>query len=317
MVRRQKDPADIRDFELIRQSRAPEAVQNLAARGRIHVAEDSGERIRQVMTDYVKFREGWRADNIRIVAERNTDVDTVNRFVQRDRLIRGELRENGLDVEDGETGRRWHLFRNDQVVFRRSYVIRGEEPVRNGSTGTILSIDERSGRTRIRLDDSNRMVTVRLQDHELTQPAAPAYCQVIDRYQGHEAEIIQNIAGLSSQNHGYTENTRAIYESHSYLSKDVFGPEPIEKLGEVWSQEVVKETALSRLRQLEREAEVGVAELDPVPELEPEPELDDRRLEQAREDMGRDDDWLKTFGAEIRQREVQERNQNRGFGIDL
>jgi hypothetical protein len=330
MVRRQKDPRDIRDFDLIRQGRAKEALRNLDERGRVHIAIDSGERIRQVMRDYVKFREGWRADNVRIVAERNVDVDTVNRFVQKYRLANGEIRPGGFDVEDGETDRRWTLHENDQVVFRRSYVIRGEEPARNGSTGTILSIDERSGRTRIRLDDSHRIVTVRLQDHELTQPVAPAYCQVIDRYQGHEAEIIQNVAGLSSQNHGYTEASRAIYESHTYLSEDVFGPEPLEKLSDVWSQEKVKETALSRLREIQQsEAEVGVASLDPLPDLErepelepapdlePEPELDDQRLAQAMEDMGTDDDWLKAFEAEMREREEQGRNPSDDLGMGM
>jgi len=207
------------------------------------------------------------------------------------------------------------------VIFQRSHVVRGEEPVRNGLTGKVVSIDERTGRTRVRMQDDGRIVTVRLEKEENRQPIAPAYAQVIDKFQGHEAEVTQIIAGRGSMNRGYTQATRAIYESHVYLAKDIHGQAPIKTVGEAWQVSEQKETALSRLREIKEQGpspEVESVRLEPepdldaTPDLDPAPPLDDERLEEALSDLQQD--WLRDYLQEMEDR--KEKGFGQGVGED-
>jgi ABC-type dipeptide/oligopeptide/nickel transport system ATPase subunit len=294
-VRRHKDPLDIRDYQLMRQGRAPEALRNMDQRGRVHISEDRAHRVADVLMDYQDHREGWRAQDIRIIADTsNEDIDTCNRFVQRDRVARNEVGAEGFDVHDTEQDRRWTLHENDQVIFLRSHFIKGQAPVKNGTEGLLLSVDNRSGRARVRIPDGDgqRIVVVRLNAHEQNQPIGLAYAVHANKYQGAEVPIVLSMPGMgqTNANSAYSMVTRSTHETHVYASRDLHGPDPIAALGKAWSEREIKQSALSKLNEIRRESLTALRneressnrqapELYDIPELEEVPEMDPVRLD--------------------------------------
>jgi ATP-dependent exoDNAse (exonuclease V) alpha subunit len=268
-VRRHKDPRDTADFELIRNGRAPEALANMADRGRVHISQDRAHRMADVLADYVEHRKGWRAEDIRMISDTsNADIDTANRFAQRDRLFRGEIREHGFEVHDAEQDRRWSLHEQDQVIFLRSYKIKGEEPVKNGTTGVVMSMNVDSGRARVRVDQGDgtrRIVTVRLNTHELRQPVGLAYAVHANKYQGAEVPVALVMPGMgqTTANSAYSMVTRSTRETHIYLDHEGHGRDPVAAVGKAWTEREQKRSALSRLaevRQQEQSRTERVAE---------------------------------------------------------
>ncbi|RBY87452.1 AAA family ATPase [Blastococcus sp. TF02A-26] len=245
-VHRHRDAADIRDYELLRVGKAPEAVANLDERQRIHIDEDRSARLQRVMRDYTNMRDlgSYTAEQIRQVIETsNHDVDTMNRFIQRDRLTRRELAGQGFEVEDVEQGRRWLIHRGDQVIFLRTY--QGDDaPIRNGTAGTVVGLDPATGRAQIALGD--RLATVWLQASEHRQPVGLAYAQHANKLQGGEVEMVQVMPGgiaTANANSGYSQLTRARHEAHVYLDRDTLGDEPFDALARAWSVPYEKRSA--------------------------------------------------------------------------
>jgi hypothetical protein len=325
MVRRQKDPLDVRDYQLIRQGKASEALRNMDDRGRVHISEDRAHRVADVLMDYQDHRKGWRAQDIRIICDTsNEDIDTCNRFVQRDRVARKEVGAVGFDVHDTEQNRRWTLRENDQVIFLRSHFVKGQTPVKNGTEGLLLSVDNRTGRARIRIADGDgqRIVNVRLNAHEQSQPVGLAYAVHSNKYQGAEVPIALVMPGMgqTNANSAYSMVTRSTHETHVYASRDLHGPNPFAALGNAWSERQVKQSAMSMLHEIRREEwqraqreapsrEPEPLELEEIPELEPVPVLEDVKLERLAEELRR-----LAFDPP---RRVERDYTDRGFGMDL
>ncbi len=302
-VRRQKDQRDVADYDLVRDGKAPEALANLAQRGRVHVADTEADRLGAVFADYQSHRSsGWLARDVRIVVDAsNQEVDTANRFVQRDRLARGEISPKFIEVENSE-GRRWRLHENDEVIMLATVRVRGAAPLKNGTTAIVKQID---------LD--RKIVRLRVHgEREIKIPISGAigvgYAAHINKYQGGETPVALVVPGRAqtNQNSGYTMLTRGVDESHVYVSEEAGG---VEALAERWSTPEVKQSASARIEELQRETEVSELpsalteeldifdiELEPLPELDPvnlsagmtrtEPELQRRIMRVEREMPG-------------------------------
>jgi AAA domain/TrwC relaxase len=285
MVRRQKNQNDVRDYQLIRQGKAPDALRNLAARGRVHVSEDKAHRVVEVMADYVEHRQGWRAQDIRIITDAdNQTVDLLNRYVQRHRLHRGEVGKEAFEVHDLEQDRRWSLRENDQVIFLSAYFEKGQMPVKNGTQGVILSIDDRNRRARIRVpdgDNGHRVVRVSLNAHDKRQPVGLSYAVHSQKFQGAEVPVALVMPGMgqTNANSAYSMVTRSTHESHVYVSRDLHGPDPVNALGKAWSEREVKQSALSKLNEIRREEAARVKRPVRDIELVEAPELEDVELD--------------------------------------
>jgi hypothetical protein len=271
MVRRHHDPRDVADFGLIRIGKAEEALRNLEARGRVHISEDQSHRMAEVLADYRDFRNaGYEAKDIRIVADTsNHDIDVANRFVQKDRLDRSELREEGFEVHDVEQDRRWTIREGDQVVFLDSYKRRFQEPIRNGSVGKVVGLDTHSGQARIeidRADGSREIRRVDLQAEQHRQPVGLAYALHGQKAQGSEVAIVQVMPGMgqTTANSAYSMVTRSMRETHIYLDHETHPGNPIQRISEAWSQRERKQSAHSRMqeiRQKEQERTDRAAEI--------------------------------------------------------
>ena len=256
-----KDHRDERDYALLRTGNvehSTRAVENMAMRDRVHISEDRSERMKHVADAYKEFRDRdpkLSADDIRIIIETtNEDVDTANRFIQHDQKARGELKGEGLEVNDDAQNRSWKLHENESVIFLRTYLpSRKEEPVKNGTRGRILELDERRRRATVELEDQ-RKVWVKLHEHEQSQPMAPAGAQHANKIQGDEVEVVQVMPGTehtANANSAYSQLTRARREAHVYLDRETHGDDPEQAVAESWAKRVEKRTSLSRLRERE------------------------------------------------------------------
>ncbi|MCZ2857441.1 AAA family ATPase [Blastococcus sp. VKM Ac-2987] len=281
-VFRQRDENDVASYQKLRDGNGAEAVASMAERGRVHVSKDSSERLGRVMGDYKELRaKGYKAGQVRQVIETsNHDVDTMNRFVQRDRIERNEVHPDGFRVEDTEQGRRWELHQGDQVIFLRSYYERGVDPIRNGSTGLIRNIDRHGNAV---IDLGTRTVSIGLQEAERVQPVGLAYAQHAAKLQGSEVEHVQVLPSLitANANSGYSQVTRAKHQAHVYLSQeDAPEADPVEALGQRWSTPAEKRSARSYLHEPEP------IKVETRHENIYERIMADRAREQAREPVG-------------------------------
>lgn len=267
-VHRQENQTDVANYNLLREAKGTEAVKALDDRGRIHVMADKGERIQRVMQDYRVMRDkGVGAHEVRqIVQTSNQDVDLLNRFVQRDRITRGEVAKFGFTVTDTEQGRRWSINQGDQIIFLKSHQARSGDFIKNGQTGTVLSIDT-EGRSRIRFQDRS-VLNVNLSEREHNQSIGLAYAQHVGKMQGSEVAYVQTMPSPThaNANTAYVENTRATKEAHVYLAAEEWRGDAKEALGDAWSRREVSESAHAYLNETKRQAEAersaeGVAEM--------------------------------------------------------
>ena len=263
-VRRQKDARDIEAYALVRDGKAAKALQDLAERGRVHVSVSNADRMGQVFEDYRGQREAGRlARDVRIVLDAsNAEVDVANRFVQRDRLQRAEISDRAVEVEHDESGRRWALHDNDQVIMLSAVRERGQKAIKNGSTGVIQGVDPANSRVRVLFDDG----------HEANLPATAAiglaYGVHIAKFQGGECPVALCVPGAqTTRNSAYTMLTRSTEESHLYASVETHGS--VEGLGKLMSKADAKESARKAIERARRAA----VDL-PEPSLEPIPDLD-------------------------------------------
>lgn len=247
-VRRQENPQDIRDLDLIRSGRGQEAMVNLHARGRLVFAADDGERMAAMAAKYREIRElGVDAQDVRMIFDgRNTDVDAANRAVDRFRIARGEVSRESITVERDD-GRRWELHENDNVMMLETVRVPGEAPVKNGLTGVVRKLDHHYDRVKFEAEDG-RTVSV--------PASAVGRADAVHnhRYQGGEVDhALIAPSTQTSLNSMYTLQSRGKKTTHTFAS--VESHKDIATLGEIVSRPDEKLSAHAVIEQL-REKEV-------------------------------------------------------------
>lgn len=231
-VYRTKDPYDLRDFDHVRAGRAAAAVQSLDKRGRVHISADRSHKIADVLYDYRGLRrDGVPASDVKLIVDTsNADLDVANRFVQADRVSRGEVATEGLRVRDNEQGREWELRQGDDVIFLRAAKTPGQPPIRNGSTGTIKMVNPDTGRVVLRMD-SGRTATVDLAAHAEKQPIGLAYAVHAAKFQGGEVSRVLYLPGsTTTKRSGYSAMTRCQDRVDVYVDRETHGDDPLKRL---------------------------------------------------------------------------------------
>ncbi len=247
------DQKDQEAFDNIRAGYAHVALADLNDRNRLFTALDPQELVAVMMDRWKIHRESGRsAEDIGIVHQgTNHGLDVLNRFVQRDRLDKGEIgcNEEGkfdprhvLKIWDEETNRRWSVFTNDRIIFRKGLFIKGNDPIPNGSTGLVLKIDR--DYVRIRLDGKeNRTITV-----PITNEIYPAYAQNTAKFQGGAIKVnLTNPGnpGIASRNSGYSQVTRTVEHVEVFADIETWGDQPWKFLGKCWTTPHLKLSASS------------------------------------------------------------------------
>lgn len=253
------DHRDVRDYNMLRsgeEGMTKTAIENMEMRGRVHVSYDRSDRMLKVFEDHKYFRdrdETLTADDLRIIGEgTNKEVDTAGAFIQSDRKARGELRGDGFKVNEDATGRSWRLYENDSVIFLRGhYAGLGQKPVKNGTTGRILGIDEAKRVATVEIEDG-REIKVPIPENAKRQIINQAYAQHANKIQGHETRIVQIIPGTdrtSNANSAYSQLTRAKDQAHVYLDYQTHGEEPQKAVAKSWARRANKRMAITVMRE--------------------------------------------------------------------
>jgi AAA domain/TrwC relaxase len=253
---RHKDARDVRDYGLIRLGGKPveRALENLSMRDRVHISDTHEDRVGEAFERYVEAREhGYTASEVRFLLDGNNQtVDLLNRLVQNHRQSLGEIKTEGFHVQDKFSGRRWTIHEGDEITFQRSYKKLGQKAIKNGVSGTVLSVDNRSGKVQLATSD-DQIVSLTLKAVEDTQVIAPNYACHVTRYQGSEVPIALCIpAGptVTTNNSGYTMLTRGQKESHLFLDRQSM-PRGTKDLAVAWAEPEVRKTATFILGQVE------------------------------------------------------------------
>jgi hypothetical protein len=207
-----------------------------------------------------------------VIESTNQEVDTVNRLVQYERQARGEVRGRGVGVRANDEGRSWTLYEGDQVLVLETYRHDTfQRPLRNGTTGTVLVLEPNpdGARAVVRLDEGGlRVINVVAEAN--SQPLGLAYAVHANKFQGHEAKIVQVVPGpraLTTLESAYSTTSRATHEIHLYADRETHGPVPAESLALAWGAPAPKRTAHSRMAEAQLAAERSEPE-QPAVELD-------------------------------------------------
>ncbi len=262
-VVRQKNPDDREVCRLLRQGHADQALANLNARGRVHLAPHTSTAVKEVVHAWDRHRHQRGLDGVKIVTDTsNATIDTLNSLCQARRRRAGELSWPSTELVDRQAGRREQLYTGDRVRFIRPY--RGEdgERVANGTAGTIAHVDLGVRRVTIGCDDG-RQVPVDLAGREWAQPLRLGYAGHALRLQGGQAQVVLVLPGSwqTSRQSAYSMATRYVEELHVFVDRDsqctgeYAQQEPLAALAQRWTRDAHKLAASAQLLDVEADGE--------------------------------------------------------------
>ncbi len=297
-VVRQRDEHDREVCRRLRQGHAPQALADLAARDRLHLAADRSGAVKELVYAWDRHRHARGLAGVAIVTDTdNHTVDTLNALCQQRRLAAAELTGPGVAVTDRVTGRDERLYAGDRVRFIRPFIAGdlARSYVANGTGGQVTFVDLDQGVVAVACDD-RRTVTLRPAVHEEAQPLRLGYAGHALKLQGGQAPVVLVLAGgwQTSRQSAYSMATRCVEELHVYLDTQTqqTGPyrdaDPVQALGERWTHNAPKRAASLQLdHRPDRDGPPGRATVDDdLVVASPEPhEPAHRALEMAR---GRD-----------------------------
>jgi conjugative relaxase-like TrwC/TraI family protein len=249
-VVRQRDPADREVCRAIREGHARQALADLQARSRLHLAPDRSSAVKELVYGWDRHRQARGLAGVAIVTDTdNATVDVLNALCQAKRRAAGELTGPGVTVTDQATSRREQVHEGDRVRFIRPYLDRSVNGgyVANGTAGHVLNVDPKSGRVAVGCDDG-RCVMVRPEAHQDAQPLRLGYASHALKLQGGQAPVVLVLPGgwQTSRQSAYSMVTRCVEELHVYVDAETqqTGPHhdnnPIQALGDRWTRDAGK-----------------------------------------------------------------------------
>ncbi len=271
-VVRQRHRADRQVCKAIRDGHAPQALADLQARGRLHLAPNRSCTVKEVVHAWDRHRAACGLAGVAIVTDTdNATVDTLNALCQQRRLATGELTGPGVQLTDRVTGRSERLYEGDRVRFIHPYRTRDLVPVyvANGTGGQVLAVDPDHGVVTVACDD-RRTVTLTPAVHEEAQPLRLGYAGHALKLQGGQAEVVLVLPGSwqTSRQSAYSMATRCVQELHVYLDTATQqsglyrDADPVWALGQRWTHDAGKRAATSHLDRAEPGGPPGRSRVD-------------------------------------------------------
>jgi conjugative relaxase-like TrwC/TraI family protein len=280
-------------IELVRQGEVDQAVDLYRAHDRVVAAETKQELALALLKDWWdawKDAERDPAQDVVVLAARRDEVDRLNTYCQQVLATHGRLGSHWLTVEDRE------VAIGERVVCGHNAI--GQLGIANGSRGVVVGLDTRARTLTIRLDGSQREVTLPRwyldgrTGQERNRRVDLAYATTGHRAQGlTKWRALVRVTGSEDVNWFTVQLSRGREDTRLYA---VVGPEPHEAAGELDLPEVERGDALAQVgRAMRRDGSQYLA-LDtagtPDPRLLSTAELraERDRLVQAPRDRGRE-----------------------------
>lgn len=292
-VWRQKNLSDIEALFALRTGKSKIAVDSFNSRDRIQILDTHEDRVGKIVQDYFSDRDkGISAKDVRIVVDgANTEIDTINRIIQLDRIEREEIAGDLPFAMHGiKSDRAVTIYAGDQISFISTYY---DEQTRvhipNGMSADVLGVDPYTRLVHLHLIEEDRDVVCRLPLEQPELMVSPNYAIHAQRLQGGEASIIRCMPGMrtTSLQGGYSQTSRCIDEVHIYIDHVTHGEDAIAGLTGAWKKSKEKISALSRMG---RNKIWDRDHKDPEPKFHPSEPAPSRPPPKPRA-RSRDDDW--------------------------
>jgi conjugative relaxase-like TrwC/TraI family protein len=249
-VIRQRHPADRAVCAAIRDGRAPKALADLAARGRLHLSANRSAAVKEVVHAWDRHRRVRGLEQVAIVTDTdNATVDVLNALCQAKRHANGELTGPAITVTDQVTGRCEQLFAGDRVRFIRPYTDQGIEGryVANGTGGQVRGVDPTCGQLVV-VCDNGHTITLHPTALEEAQPLRLGYAGHVLKLQGGQAAVVLVLPGgwQTSRQSAYSMATRCVEELQVFFDAETqqSGPyrdsDPVQALGTRWTRDAGK-----------------------------------------------------------------------------
>jgi conjugative relaxase-like TrwC/TraI family protein len=233
-------------IELVRQGEVDQAVELYQAHDRVVAAESKQELALALLNDWwdaYQDAERDSAQDVVVLAARRDEVDRLNTYCQQVLAKHGRLGSERLKVEDRE------VAVEDRVVCGHNAI--RQLRVANGSRGVVVGLDARARTLTLRLDSSDREVTLprwyldgRI-GAEHNRRVDLAYATTGHRAQGlTKWRALVRVTGSEDVNWFTVQLSRARQDTRLYA---VVGPEPHDDAGELDLPEVDHGDALAQV----------------------------------------------------------------------
>ncbi|MGH8925035.1 MAG: MobF family relaxase [Acidimicrobiia bacterium] len=212
---RQQLDVDRQNLIRLRRGEISAAVHDYSEAGRLHLGRDEYATKAAMVDAWWEDVQHQGLDQVRMLASRHDEVWMLNQLARVNMIDSGLL--NGPALIN-----RWGLqFQaGDRIVVRDNWYSHSD--LRNGQTGTVVTIDLQLGVLRFRRDLDGEVID--LPKQYVDRDVDHAYAQTIHTSQGQTFEVthLYSDAGVKAE-HGYTALSRARGETHLWLNDSV-GP---------------------------------------------------------------------------------------------
>jgi conjugative relaxase-like TrwC/TraI family protein len=204
-VMRTPDPAEQAAWRALRDGDSASAMAHYRDRGDLHFAHTRAGAVDAAARRYVDLaRDHGHAEVALMTDASNYEVDALNLRVQHLRLEGGELSDHSVQLpDDGPAVRE-----GDRLIWTRAQPVPGQARVENGVRGSVVRVDEDRAQVLVRLDGSDRHVTVT--DAQL-DAVTLGYASHVYRQQGATVDRAIAVTGgwQTSRESAYVEASRA------------------------------------------------------------------------------------------------------------
>lgn len=199
----------------IRSGGIARSVREYAEAGRLHLGRDEYATKSAMVDAWWSDVEGHGLEKVRMLSSRHDEVHMLNQ------LARVRVDQAGL-LNGPSVSNRWGTeFRaGDRIVVRDNWYTHAD--LRNGQTGTVLSVDPIQGNATFQRDSDGEVIE--LPKRYVDRNVDHSYAQTIHTAQGQTFETTHLYVDTGVQaEHGYTALSRARGETHLWVN-DAPGP---------------------------------------------------------------------------------------------
>lgn len=215
-VMRTPDPAEQAAWRALRDGDPALAMAHYRDRGDLRFAPTRTEAVDTAARRYVDLARECGYGQVALMTDAsNHEVEALNLRVQHLRLQAGELSGRCVQLPvDGPAVRE-----GDRVIWTRSQPVPGQARVENGVRGSVTQVDEQRQQLHVRLDGSDRHVTVA---DEHIDAVALGYASHVYRQQGATVERAIAVTGgwQTSRESAYVQASRARGGMEWHVARD-------------------------------------------------------------------------------------------------
>jgi ATP-dependent exoDNAse (exonuclease V) alpha subunit len=210
------------------QLRAGESGRALAAYadgGRLHVHESRADAGEGMVDGWACARAAHPTERVVMLTDAsNEELDRLNALAQQHRAAAGELGQRRAQLP----GRPYDLAAGDEVMLTGQLRSPGVERVENGTRGTLLSVDDRTDRVRLRTEEPKPR-DVEFSTREFSDVRL-AYAQHVYKAQGLTTDRAMVLMGgwQTDRERAYVALSRARERTDVYVSREDLGHEGVD-----------------------------------------------------------------------------------------